>query len=140
MFIPVFESMGKISAATGEMQHEFFKKWFSLWPAFQSGPIVPPASREQFQTFQKQWAEVSGDLIRRHREVIEAQFKASQQQIESAFRIGEAKTPEELRNKTFEFWNKCIEAVRQNADLQLGEFQQAVGKWTDLMKPPVPPS
>ncbi len=140
MFMPVLESMGKISGATVEMQQEFFKKWFSLWPTFQAGWTFPTTWGDQVQRFQKRFAEVSGDLIRRQREVIEAQFKAGQQNIEKAFSISEAKSPEELRSKTIEFWQKCIESMRQTSEAQMRDFQVAVEKWFDLMKPVVPSS
>ena len=138
MFMPVLESMGKISAATAEMQQELFKKWFSLFPTFPAGPTFLAAWGDQMQRFQKRWAEVSGDLIRRQREVIEAQFKVGQQNIEKAFSVSEAKTPEELRARTIEFWQKCIESVRQTSEAQLREFQAAVEKWFELMKPVIP--
>src|SRR5262245_4073605 len=140
MFIPVLESMGKITGATVDMQQEMFKKWFSLWPGFPPVPGFPAAWGEQAVPFQKKWAEVVGEIIRRQRETVEAQFKAGQQNIEKAFQLSEAKSPEEYRAKTIEFWQKCIESIRQASEAQIRDFQVAVEKWYELMSPAFPPS
>ena len=146
MFVPVLESASKIAGATVEMQQEMIRKWFSLWPGvppvpgFPAVPGVPTAWAEQAQKVQKRWAEAVGELIRRRRETVEAQFKAAQQNIEKAFQLGEAKTPEEMRARTIELWQKCVEAVRQASEAQLRDFQAAAEKWFELMTTPFPTS
>jgi broad specificity phosphatase PhoE len=149
MFIPVLESMGKITGATVEMQQEMFKKWFSIWPGMPMVPGIPvipgiPASPaawgEQVQKIQKRWAETVSELLRRQQETVETQFKAGQQNIENAFQIGEAKSPEELRARTKELWQKCIEAVRQASEAQMRDFTVAIEKWVDLMTTALPTS
>jgi hypothetical protein len=139
MFMPVFESMGKITGATVDFQQEMFKKWFSIWPGtpanpfFPGAPANPAAWGEKFQKVQKQWAEAIRDLMKRQRETIDAQFTIGQQNIEKAFQIGEAKSPEELRAKTQELWQKYIEAVRQASEAQMRDFTVAIEKWVELM-------
>jgi hypothetical protein len=138
MFIPVLESMGKITGATVQMQQEMFKKWFSMWPVIPEGPAYPGAWVEKVQRFQKQWAESVTELVRRQQEIIEAQFKAGQQNIEKAFALGQVKDPEELRARTLELWQKCIEAVRQTSEAQVRNFTAAIEKWFALITPPPP--
>jgi hypothetical protein len=139
MFMPVFESMGKITGATMEMQQEMFKKWFSIWPGMQFNPFIsgmpanPAVWGEKVQKIQKQWAETVRELLKRQRETVEGQFKVGQQNIEKAFQIGEAKTPEELRARTQELWQKCIEGVRNASEAQMRDFTVAIEKWVDLM-------
>jgi hypothetical protein len=140
MFMPVMESMGKITGATVEFQQEMFKKWFSMFPAAPGMPAYPAAYREQIQRMQKRWAEIVGDMVRRQRETFEAQFKAGQQNIEKAFQIGEAKNPEELRAKTVELWQKCFETMRQASEAQVRDFTVAIEKWVELVTTPIPPS
>jgi broad specificity phosphatase PhoE len=146
MFIPVLESMGKIPGATVEMQQEMFKKWFSIWPGMSFNPVIPgmPATPaawgEQVQKIQKRWAEAVRELVRRKQETVEAQFKAGQQSIEKAFQIGEARSPEELRARTKELWQKCIEAVRQASEAQMRDFTVAIEKWVELMTTALPTS
>jgi hypothetical protein len=140
MFMPVLESMGKITGATVEFQQEMFKKWFSMFPGAPGVPAFPAAYGEKVQQLQKRWAEIVSDLIRRQRESVEAQFKAGQQNIEKAFQIGEAKNPDELRARTLELWQKCFEAVRQASEAQVRDFTVAIEKWVELMTTPVSPS
>jgi len=139
MFIPVLESMSKITEATVGMQQEMFKRWFSFWPGVPTVPSYPRVSGEQVQQFQKKWAETVTELLKRHRETVETQFKAGQQNIETVFQLGEAKNPEELRARSLELWQKCIEAVRQTSEAQTRDFQVAVEKWFELMMAPLRP-
>jgi hypothetical protein len=136
MFAPVLESMGKIAGATVDMQQEMFKKWFGIFPGIPGIPAGPAAYQEQVQKFQKHWTETVRELMRRQRETTEAQFKAGQQYIEKAFQIGEARNPEEVRAKTLELWQKCIETVRQASEAQVRDFTVAIEKWFELMTPP----
>jgi hypothetical protein len=138
MFIPVLESMAKMTGAAAEMQQEMFKKWFGLWPAIPWSPgmpVYPVNWSEQAQKFHKRWTEIVSDLLKRQRETMEAQFKAGQQNIEKAFQIGEAKNPEELRAKTLELWQKWFESVRQASEAQMRNFTVAIEKWVELVTP-----
>jgi hypothetical protein len=130
MFDQVIENMRKATEATVQMQQEMFKKWVTLWPGV---PGASPAWGEQAQKFQKRWAETVTELLKRQREVSEAQFKAGLQNIEKAFQLGEVKTPEELRARTIELWKQCFESLRQASEAQMREFQTAVEKFVDLM-------
>jgi hypothetical protein len=71
-------------------------------------------------------------MLKRQREVTGAQFKAGLQNIEKAFQIGEAKTPEELRAKSLELWKKCFDDLRQVYETQLRGFEMATEKWAEL--------
>jgi predicted patatin/cPLA2 family phospholipase len=113
-------------------------KWLSLWPGVPVMPTYPAAWKEQVQWFRKRWAETVTELLKRQRETLEAQFKFGQQNIEKAFEIGEVKTPEELRAKAVELWQKCFESVLQLSEAQAREFQVAVEKWVELVTTPVP--
>jgi broad specificity phosphatase PhoE len=137
MFIQALESMGKVTDATVAMQQEMFKKWFSLWPGLAA---YPPANAEQVERFQKKWAETVSELVRRQREVTEAQFKVGMQNIEKAFQVGEARSPEEFRARTVELWQKCFDGLRQASEAQIRETKMAVEKWFELMTPPAPSS
>jgi hypothetical protein len=130
MFEPVFESLRKITETTAQAQQELFKKWVGLWPG---APAFPPACGEQVPKLYKKWAEVVHDALRRQREYIEAQFKAGLENIEKAFAVGEAKTPEELRAKTAELWKKCFESLRQAYEAQVREIQVTADKWVELV-------
>jgi hypothetical protein len=130
MFDQVFENLRKATETTVQMQQEAFKKWVSLWPGT---PPAMPAWGPQFQQFQKKWAEVVGDQMKRQREGVEVQFKAGLESIEKAFQVGEAKNTEEFRAKMIELWKKCFESFRQVYEAQMRDFQVAMEKWAELM-------
>lgn len=140
MFTQVLESMGKVTGATVSMQQEMFKKWIGMWPGVSGQPNFPQFNAEQAERFQKKWAETVSEQIRRQKEVIEAQFKTGMENIDKAFRIGEAKNPEEARAQAVELWRKCFDGLRQAYETQLRETQIAMEKWFELMTASFPPS
>ena len=129
MFDKVFESLHKAADSALGMQQELFKKWLGLWP----GMATAPAGFGEPMKFQKKWVEVVGDMIKTERESLEAQFSTGLRNIEEAFRLAEAKDPQELRAKTVELWRKTFECLRQTYETQLRDFQAAVTKWTELV-------
>jgi len=136
MFMPVLESITKITTATVDAQQEMFNKWFSIWPGFQGMAGKQPGWQEQIQRIQKQWSGFIRDLVKQQVETVEAQFKIGQQNIEKAFQVGEIKNPEELRARTQELWQECFVAVRQASEAQMKCFSAAIEKWLELVNPP----
>jgi hypothetical protein len=129
MFNQVFENLREATQVTVQSQQEMFKAWIKLWPGI---PATTPSWAEQAQVFQKKWAKTIGDMIKQHKEVTEGHFKAGLQNIEKAFQIGEAKTPEEFRTKSLELWQKCFEDLRQVYEAQLHGFEAVIEKWSEL--------
>jgi hypothetical protein len=129
MFEQVFESLRKASNSAIEVQQEMFKRWVSLWPGMNGSP---PAFGDP-QTLQKKWMEVGGELIKKQRETLEAQFGAGMRNIEEAFHLAEVQNAEELRAKTVELWRKTFDCLRQTYEAQTRDFQAAVARWTELM-------
>ena len=58
----------------------------------------------------------------------------------AAFKVGEAKSVEEVRARTIELWQKCFDNLRQASEAQIREAKIAVEKWFELMTPPFPTS
>jgi hypothetical protein len=129
MFNQVFENLREATQVTVQLQQDMFKAWIKLWPGI---PAATPSWAEQAQQFQKKWAKTIGDMIKQHKEATETHFKAGLQNIEKAFQIGEAKTPEEFRAKNLELWQKCFEDLRQVYEAQLHGLEAVIEKWTEL--------
>jgi hypothetical protein len=130
MFNQVVDNFRQATESTIQLQQEMFKKWITLWPTI---PVTAPTWPEQMQQFQKKWAETMGDLVKRQREVTETYFKAGLQNIDKAFQVGEAKTPEELRAKSLELWQKCFDNLGQVYEAQLRGLETAMAKWSELI-------
>jgi hypothetical protein len=133
MFEPVIENLRKATEATIQMQQDMFKKWVSFWPGVPGIPTIPAVGAEPFIKFQKKWTEFVGEIVKKQRETLEAQFSAGLKNIEEAFKLADVKNPEELRTKTIELWQKSFECIRQLYDAQVRDFQAAVAKWTELV-------
>jgi hypothetical protein len=111
------------------MQQEMFKKWVGLMPGLSVGPAASP---DKLQEFQKKWAAAVNETFKQRREFVETQFKAGLQNIETAFTLGEAGTPEELHARTVELWKKCFESIRQVYEFPMRDFQAGFEKWAEL--------
>jgi hypothetical protein len=133
MFDPVFESLRQITEAGLHVQQEMFKKAVSLWTGI---PAAGPPGVEKVRQFQKKWAEFVGEMLKRQRQMTEAQFKAGLESIEKAFHLGEAKSIEEVRARTLELWQKVFESLKQAYETQIVEVQGALEKWTELVTKP----
>ena len=73
------------------------------------------------------------ELTRKYQEAWETQYKASLELITEAFKVAEAKEPEELRKKTEELWKKTFDCLKALAESQMQNFQAASEKWIEMM-------
>jgi hypothetical protein len=137
MFEQVFDNLRTVTEANMHMQQEMMRKWVGMWPGI---PSMPNGGADQFMKFQKKWVEFMAELVKKQREVMEAQFSAGMKNIEEAFRLAEVKNPEELRARTIELWQKIFESMRQAYEAQLRDFQAAAVKWAELMMKGAVPS
>jgi hypothetical protein len=129
MFDAMFDNLRKATEMTIQMQQETLKKWTALWP----NPPSPAGWSEQVQKFQKKWAEIVEDTLKKQREVLESQCNAGLKNLEGAFDLADAKDYEQLRGKTVELWQKSFDSLRQTFEGQLRSYQFAMSKWMDLM-------
>ena len=127
MFEPVFESLRTMTEANIQMQQEMFKKWVGMWPG-----APAPNGGEQIMKAQKKWADATTDMLTKHRETLDAQYRAGIKTIEDAFRVGEAKDPEQFRRLAEELWRQSIECLTTIVEAQLKDVQAAMQKWFEL--------
>jgi hypothetical protein len=130
MFDTAFESIRKATESTMQVQQEMFKQLLGAWPGF---PPSQPAVPEQVLKFQKKWAEVMTELIKKQSESFEAQFKVGLANIDEAFRLGKVKDTEELRAKTIELWQKTFDCMRRSSEAQTRDFQAAATRLAEVM-------
>ena len=133
MFDLVYQSQ-KATETTVLMQQEMLQKWFGMFPGV---PIFPTITMAKFQEFQKKWAVAVTETFKRRRETVEAQFKAGLENIERAFALGQAKTPEEARALVVELWKKCFKSLLEAYSLQMRDLQAGFEKWFKLTKMPI---
>src|SRR5438105_3078270 len=91
MIEQVLDNFRKASESTLQMQQELFKQWAGQWAAPGATTAGNPAAlAEQAQTFQKRWLETVTELMNKHRESLDAQYKAGIKAIEESFKVAEA--------------------------------------------------
>jgi len=133
MFNQVFDNFRRATEATVRLQQEMFKTWLNLWPGV---PTFSPAWGVQVQLSQKKWSEAVQEMLKRQEAVTKDHFQAGVQLIEKAFKLGEAKTLEELRARNLELWQKCFEDLRLVYESQLRGFETAMEKWAEMVTKP----
>jgi hypothetical protein len=129
MFNQVCENFRQATETTVRLQQEMFKTWINLWPG---APVASESWVDQMHQFQKKSAETYGEILKRQRDMVAANYKAGLKNIEKAFQIGEAKTPEELRAKSIELWQNCFEDLGKACEAQLRGFEAVIEKWGEI--------
>jgi hypothetical protein len=130
MFEEVFQNIRKAAEANLNMQQELFSQWSALWPGI---PAPQSAWIKQLQRFRSKWVEAVSELARKHRTVIDRQYNSALESLDAALGATEASTPEEYRRRSEQFCRKSLECVREVAETQVEEFQEAVSKMTDIL-------
>jgi hypothetical protein len=137
MIDQVFDNFRKASESTLQLQQELFKQWTSQWSAAPpSAAGTPTAWAEQARSFQKRWLDIVTELMNKHRESLDAQCKAGIKAIEEAFKVAEAKSPDDYRRLTEELWRKAFENLKNTTETQVRDFQAAIQKWFELVATP----
>jgi hypothetical protein len=80
---------------------------------------------------QKKWADTFGELFKKQREALEAQFHARLKMIEDACAVSTVK-PEEIRGKLIDDWKRYIQGQRQMLEAPTqwaADWWEEVGNW-----------
>lgn len=130
-FDEVFQSIRKATEANMKLQQEALRQWTNFWTGAAKTP-VPAPQLDQIREFQKQWTTAVSELAHKHREVLDKQYDAAISSLDDALKITDAKTPEEFRQRTEQFYRKTIECLREMSEAQISEFQEMVTKWGEI--------
>ena len=94
------------------------------------GGATPAAAwREQLNVAQERWVETVSDLLNRHRETLDEQYRTGIRAIEDAIRVGTAKDPEQFRGLSEEFWWRSFETLETAVASQVNDVQVLMQKW-----------
>jgi hypothetical protein len=120
MFDQLIDGARKASESTTQMQQEMFKQWTRMFTgtAHEAG-----ATGEWGRTSQKRWVDLAVDMLNRHREGLDAMYRAGIALIESTVSVAAAKSPEDYRRNVEEIWRKLFDLQKQQSESQLRDFQ-----------------
>jgi len=132
MFDQILENYRKATETTMQFQQMMLRSMTGQWPQL-FGMSLPTAPwTEQAHNVQKKLGETITDLLNKHRETLDAQYRAGIRAIEDAFRVGEAKDPEQFRKLTEELWRQSYECLKNLAESQMRDIQTLMQKSFEL--------
>jgi hypothetical protein len=145
----VLDNLRKATESTMKLQQDVLRNWTMQWlqmfgsqafglpflggqpPA--SGSAMPGAAwLEKLSDAQKKWGETVTDMLNKHREWLDAQYKAGIRTIEEAFKVGEAKDPQQFRRLTEELWKHSFECLKAVAEAETRDVQAAMEKFYEV--------
>jgi len=147
MFDMILENYRKATESTIKLQQDVLRNMTMQWPQMfgaqtfglpflggpASGSAMPGAAwLEQLGDAQKKWGETVTELLNKHRESLDAQYKAGIRTIEEAFKVGEAKDPQQFRRLTEELWKHSFECLKTVAEAQTRDVQAAMEKFYEV--------
>jgi hypothetical protein len=147
MFDLILENYRKATESTMKLQQDVLRNWMQQWPQMfgaqtfglpflgnsTSASAMPGAAwLEQLGEAQKKWRETVTEMLNKHREALDAQYKAGIRTIEEAFKVGEAKDPQQFRHLTEELWKHSFECLKTVAEAQTRDVQAAMEKFYEV--------
>ncbi|MFO0958867.1 MAG: hypothetical protein U0800_15805 [Isosphaeraceae bacterium] len=137
MYDQILESYRRAAESAMQFQQTMMRNWTSQWPAASMmnpmGMNPGTAWLEQAQAMNRKWAETVTGMMTKHREALDAQYKAGIKAIEESFKVGEARDPEHLRRLTEDLWKHSFQALQTVTEDHIREFQAAMQKWFELV-------
>jgi hypothetical protein len=127
MFDQLFESFRKASESSLQAQQDMFKQWLQQWPTTPLATGVPT----DWVEVQKRWLESARDALNKHRAVVDSTYRSGIDVIEHAFKVSEAKSPEDYRRLVEDLWRKLSDTFKAQSESQFREIQTATEKWLE---------
>jgi len=132
MFEQILENYRRATESSMLFQQMMLRNWTEHWPQTFGVPMPAASWPEQVHSAQKKLGETVTEMLNQHRETLDAQYRAGITAIEDAFRVAEAKDPEQFRKLTEELWRHSYECLKNLAESQMRDLQAVTQKWFDL--------
>ena len=152
----ILENYSKAVESTLKLQQEMLRNWTMQWSPFgtqvfelpltgtsTSASATPAASAtetpatawlEQLSTAQRKWAEAFADMLKRHQETLDEEYRAGIRAIDDAFRVGEARSPEQFQRLSEELWRRNCEVLKTAVASQMHDVQSVMEKWYEAAR------
>jgi two-component system NtrC family sensor kinase len=136
MFDQVLDNLRKATDSTIHLQQEMFRQWFQQWPQVLSipttGTMLANSWADQVHAFERDWSETVIDMLNKHRETLDSQYRAGIQDLRRAYdeleRRVEERTAELSRTNTL---LKQEIIVRQRAEEALRTSERLYRQLTE---------
>ena len=128
LFEETTDQIQKATESFLEMQRDMYGKWAKMLPGMNASPDWSAVK----QTLKKDWAATASELMHKHREQIDHMYQTGIESLEKAFRVTEAESPEDFRERYDSLCRNSLDLMKSTAENQLQQLQEAVNKWIDL--------
>jgi hypothetical protein len=146
MFDMILENYRKAAESTMKVQQDMMRNWTMQWPQMFGAQafgmpltgMTPTAGMpgaawlEQMSEAQKKWSDTVTDMLNKHREALDAQYRAGIRTIEDAFKVGEARDPAQFRRLTEELWKHSFECLKTVTESQMHDVQAAMKQFYEV--------
>src|SRR6516162_2511247 len=114
MFNQILETYQRATESTMLFQQMMLRKWTEQWPqAFGLAP-AKASLPDQVYSMQKLGDTIT-EMLHKHRETLDDQYRAGIQAIKDAFRVAQAKDPQQFNKLTEELWRHSYECLKKPA-------------------------
>ena len=145
MLDKMLDTYSKAIESTFKLQQEMLGSWTDQWPLSQPQapepkPAAMPSSSgsksketgvEQIEVARRKCAELVTDLLNRHRETLDEQYKAGIRTLEDVFQASANKDPEQFRRFSEELWRRNLKTLETAVESQMHDIQAVLQKWID---------
>jgi hypothetical protein len=121
MFDQFMDGIRRASESSFQMQQELFRQWTRMFTSGQVPTMGAPA--EWGRASQKRWVDLGVEMLNKHREALDATYRAGIELIQQTFHVGEARSAEDYRRMMEDLWRKLFELQKQQAESQFRDFQ-----------------
>jgi hypothetical protein len=128
MFDQLFETFRKASESSLQAQQDLFKQWAQQWP---TSPLASAGNSPDWLEIQKRWLESAKEAVSKHRALVDSTYRSGLEVIEHAFKVSEAKSPDDYRRFVEELWRKLSDTFKAQSESQFRDIQTATEKWLD---------
>jgi len=132
MFDQILESYRRAAEQTLQVQQMMLRSLTSQWPQLPGVPNLAADFTDQAHAAQSKWADTITEMLNKHRESLDAQYKAGIKTIDAAFRTGEARDPAQFRRLTEELWKQSFDCLKTVGEAQMRDVQAAMQKFLEV--------
>lgn len=132
MFEQIFDSVRKASESSVQLQQEMLKQWSQNWMTMPSG--ATGSATDWGRGFQKRWADLTLELLNKHRESLDAMYTSAISIVEQSFRVSEARSADDYRRLVEDLSRKLFELFKEQSEAQFRDFQKWSAKSAEIVQ------
>lgn len=132
MLDQIFDMSRKTLESSLQMQQAIFKHWTQDLPSMT--PAAAGLSTDWGGAARQHWARLVVEALTKHREWVDANYRAMINAIEKSFGIFQARSSEDAIRAAEEVWKSVFDSAKAQTETQFREFQSWAEKGMDMAR------